>query len=69
MSIAKEQADKLRRLHFEHVAAAQSLAVDESLLLEVPHNDSLRELVEQKRTTWRKAHTAFYNYVNELEDA
>ena len=69
MSIAKEQADKLRRLHVEHVIAAQSLAMDESVFLEVPDNDTLRVLVAQKRATWQKAHTEFYNYVHELEAA
>lgn len=69
MSITKEQAEKLRKLHVKHVNTAKNLAVDESILLEVPDNDNLRELVDKKRVAWRKAHTEFYNYVNELETA
>lgn len=67
MSITKEQAEKLRKLHVNHVTTANDLAVYEDRVMDRPEQGRNLPEWKQKRSDWRKAHTAFYAYVDELE--
>ena len=69
MSLTKEQAEKLRKLHVKHVQTANALAVyeDRDLDAKVPGRGSEEWVRMQK--AWRAAHKSFYAFVDELEDA
>lgn len=69
MSLTKEQAEKLRKLHVKHVQTARDLSVCEDRALERGSDGRGTEEWVRKQKAWRAAHTAFYNYVDELEAA
>lgn len=67
MSITKEQAEKLRKLHVKHVQTAKDLAVCEDRSLERGSDGRGTEEWVRKQKAWRAAHKSFYAFVDDLE--